>query len=407
MLKLAPKRLRLSSRDTDTLIAAACSQEPVSGLTHDFYKYPARFSPTFARAAIGAFTQPGDFIADPFMGGGTSLVEARVTGRSSIGSDISELAFFVAKTKTHILKKRDLGQLEEWSRLLSHVVKIRSDSECQPAKHPQHYFRNLATRKGWRIKKAISVSLRYADNLGDGVLINFARCSILRTAQWAIDGRRDYPKVSAFRDKLIETVAAMLDGASAYADTIRNTDRDNRLKTKPRTICINCDASKLSEYIDRNALPAPKLVITSPPYPGVHVLYHRWQIHGGRETPAPFWIANRLDGAGESYYTMGARREDDQKYYFSEIERTFAALRTRLSSESLIIQLVAFSNRDHHLKQYLSSMHQAGYQEYILSAHLDNDDGRLWREIPGRRWYANWKGKTNSAHEVVLIHKLH
>jgi hypothetical protein len=32
----------------------------VSGLTHDFYRYPARFSPLFARAAIEAFSKPGD-----------------------------------------------------------------------------------------------------------------------------------------------------------------------------------------------------------------------------------------------------------------------------------------------------------------------------------------------------------
>jgi hypothetical protein len=44
----------------------------------------------------------------------------------------------------------------------------------------------------------------------------------------------------------------------------------------------------------------PKLVLTSPPYPGVHVLYHRWQVDGRKETPLPFMIAGKLDGAFES-----------------------------------------------------------------------------------------------------------
>ena len=48
----------------------------VSGLTHDFYRYPARFSPLFARSAIELFTEPGDTVLDPFAGSGTSLVEA-------------------------------------------------------------------------------------------------------------------------------------------------------------------------------------------------------------------------------------------------------------------------------------------------------------------------------------------
>ena len=41
------------------------TQEPVAGLTHEFYKYPARFSPSFTRAVIQTFTQPGDIIYDP------------------------------------------------------------------------------------------------------------------------------------------------------------------------------------------------------------------------------------------------------------------------------------------------------------------------------------------------------
>src|ERR1700722_17082335 len=44
----------------DALIAGARDYEPVRGLTHGFYKYPTRFSPTFARAVIETFTRPGD-----------------------------------------------------------------------------------------------------------------------------------------------------------------------------------------------------------------------------------------------------------------------------------------------------------------------------------------------------------
>jgi hypothetical protein len=42
------------------LVEAAYDCKPVNGLTHDFYRYPARFSPKFARAAIEAFTEVSD-----------------------------------------------------------------------------------------------------------------------------------------------------------------------------------------------------------------------------------------------------------------------------------------------------------------------------------------------------------
>lgn len=50
-------------------VEAVHTREPVAGLSHGFYRYPARFSPLFARAAIETFTKPGDMIFDPFMGG--------------------------------------------------------------------------------------------------------------------------------------------------------------------------------------------------------------------------------------------------------------------------------------------------------------------------------------------------
>ena len=73
----------------------------------------------------------------------------------------------------------------------------------------------------------------------------------------------------------------------------------------------------------------------SPPYPGVHILYHRWQVKGGKETPAPFWIANSLDGAGTAYYTMNARASSLDRY-FTGIRDTFSKLARIVSSESVI-----------------------------------------------------------------------
>jgi DNA methylase len=82
------------------LIAAALDKSPVSGLTHKFYKYPARFSSVLVQNVIGALSEPGDLILDPFMGSGTTLVEALAQGRSAIGADISSLATFVSQAKT-------------------------------------------------------------------------------------------------------------------------------------------------------------------------------------------------------------------------------------------------------------------------------------------------------------------
>ena len=47
----------LSKSDLDKLIKTIHYSDPVSGFTHDFYKYPARFSPVFARNIIKLFQE--------------------------------------------------------------------------------------------------------------------------------------------------------------------------------------------------------------------------------------------------------------------------------------------------------------------------------------------------------------
>src|SRR2546428_803757 len=123
------KYLELSVRAQEALIAGARDVAPVRGLTHGFYKYPARFSPAFARAAIETFTQPGDLVLDNHVGGGTTLVEALAIGRHAIGVDISPLAEFVARVKTTVFSESDLDRLESWSRRAAAAIDIHKPSD--------------------------------------------------------------------------------------------------------------------------------------------------------------------------------------------------------------------------------------------------------------------------------------
>ena len=98
----------------DSVISSVLNQEKVSGAPHDFYRYPARFSPLFVREAVKAFTQPGDLVLDPFCGGGTTVVEAMVLGRRAAGMDVSSLAAFLTRTKTTPISVRDEAAILGW-----------------------------------------------------------------------------------------------------------------------------------------------------------------------------------------------------------------------------------------------------------------------------------------------------
>jgi DNA modification methylase len=72
-----------------------------SYLTHGYHKYPAKFIPQLTARFIKENSLIGDLVCDPFMGSGTTLVEALVNGRRAYGTDINPVAVLISKAKTN------------------------------------------------------------------------------------------------------------------------------------------------------------------------------------------------------------------------------------------------------------------------------------------------------------------
>lgn len=384
----------------ESIVLAARDTSPVSGLTHGFYRYPARFSPVFVRSVIQAFSSPGDWVVDPFAGGGTALVEAKALGRNALGIDISSLSTFVCEAKTLLLSDQELAALERWRRRLPETINMHAQGHRFESYADAGYYRNLEGPKFWRLRKAIEQGLASVERLrlhGSAVL---ARCAILRTAQWALDARKKLPSISEFRERLSAVAKEMAEGALALRRRVEGIGSGIR----PQTVTLNrSTAGAHAEELVRQISP-PKLIVTSPPYPGIHVLYHRWQVDGRREAPAPFWIAGKLDGAGESYYAMGNRRYPDLKTYFDGLEASFKSIAGMAGPETTIVQMVAFSEADWQLPRYLEVMDRCGFREE-LPWPIDACDGRLWRDVPNRKWHARQKSHAPGSREVVLMHR--
>lgn len=381
----------------DSLLNAIQDQAPITGLTHDYYRYPARFSPSFVRAAIEAFTKEGDIVLDPFMGGGTTAVEAKATGRCSVSVDVSELAVFVARVKTTILSQRELDQVAEWARIASESV-----SPCRPAPTRRSaasalYLRNFP----WRIREMTDQALKLARDLPPRAH-RLARCSLLRTGQWAVDGKKgDIATAREFREMLVEYVDTMSRG---MRELKRESATNRPSSTTVRTYIANQPAeavSRLETALLRRR--KAKLVVTSPPYPGVHVLYHRWQVGGRRETPAPFWISACNDGWGESFYTFGHRGRKTRDFYFSNLKKCFESIHQVIARDGVVVQLVGFNDPDEDLPRYLATMQAAGFEQ--LGMGRKRASNRFWREVPNRKWHANFKGRISASRERLLIHK--
>jgi hypothetical protein len=254
--------------------------------------------------------------------------------------------------------------------------------------------KNLSLPLARAIKKVMALALfTFDDLLPTGNSRNFARCALLNVGQWALNGRKNRVSAAQFRQRLSFTVREMLSGLAELDGELRA-----RGAAHIRPILINDSAANLpahSPFPDELA----DCVICSPPYPGIHMLYHRWQVDGRKESPAPYWLANCQDGEGAAFYNFADRREQAIDAYFTNSLRTLQGIRQVLKAGAPLIQMIAFSDPSAHLRRYRENMRTAGFEEVSPAS------GTIRRQVPSRRWHATLKGNLNGSREVVLVHR--
>lgn len=79
--------------------------------THGFHPWPGRMHPEVAERAIAAFAPKGR-VLDPFLGSGTTAVEALRAGVPYAGSDVSRVAVEVAWTRTRVMPPAECRKVE-------------------------------------------------------------------------------------------------------------------------------------------------------------------------------------------------------------------------------------------------------------------------------------------------------
>ncbi|MFH1195380.1 MAG: DNA methyltransferase [bacterium] len=91
--------------------------------TNSIHPYPAKFIPQIPRHFIQQLSDEGDTVYEPFLGSGTTAVEANILGRNAIGNDVNELAVLISKVKTTPITNNKLTSLDS----LLNKIYIRID----------------------------------------------------------------------------------------------------------------------------------------------------------------------------------------------------------------------------------------------------------------------------------------
>lgn len=398
-----PRLAELRAAALDTTYVSLGGRRTSS--VHEFYRYPARFSPTLARSAIETFTSVGDLVVDPFCGGGTTAVEAQASGRRSAVADLNSLAIFVTNAKVANYTDDALKRACDFAASVD-SLRLARDGDLPLLKEwiESGYTRNVDSSDTWRLRNLIASAVESASQSGDSQSEMLIRCAVLRTGQWALDMRREVPSVEEFRKQLKSNLTSMVTAALARRTAMVDVAGVDQSPSVIHQALPDSHGSLVPSDGDR-----PRLILTSPPYPGVYVNYHRWKVRGRKESPAPYLIANSLDGQGINHYTMSARNKDSLRKYFEKLESAYSGIAAMMGSETVLIQVVGFSDTSDQLPRYLASMESVGLKEVKFDQLATDDDGRLWREVPSRRWWVAARENAETApatgRETVLVHR--
>ena len=226
-------------------------------LTHDFHPYFAAFPPELVYRLLSYHSKPGHVLLDPFMGGGTSIVEGVVGGHITIGSDVSPLSKLICSVKATPIKIRDT----EMTGLLSN---IRRSLANRKQVDPSLYSRISNVEKWFNLKNLTELDTIYSmiqrlENVRFQRFATVAFSNILRKASNAKNAEQHIcidplktpqSAVASFESKILLMKKQM--------DLFYNSYKHCR----PPTLYTH-DARSLSNIISKNYA---DIVVTSPPY---------------------------------------------------------------------------------------------------------------------------------------------
>ena len=124
-----------------------------------------------------------------------------------------------------------------------------------------------------------------------------AKCILLRTAQWALDMRQEVPSADELAESRPTMAHQMIEARTEATSRYRAADPSAAMAFRPRSLIIQQGLPGLASNpsVVRHGV---DFALTSPPYPGVYVNYHRWKLGGRLEVPLPYFIAGQQDGHG-------------------------------------------------------------------------------------------------------------
>lgn len=330
-------------------------------LSHKFHSYPARFIPQIPLVFIRLFTDEGDTVLDPMCGCGTTLVEAFLNNRNSIGNDFNPLAVLISKVKTTLIPENKFKYLEsKFNRTKRYLDLDYSRIEERYNNLPNRIISKIFNKAIIGKLEAIREMILELREEGYNDLYDFGRI-VLSASIWSLvengnglDVENNFiKKIQMMKKELLEMAKVLLE--------------------QPKVKLIKGDARKLevsNESVD--------LIVTSPPY--VNALdYYRVHMYNMLWLGMDFDLFRKHEIGGHSHFIMNRFRLLSE--YLGDMLRAMIEMNRVLKKEKICAIVVGNSSLEYELiesHKYFSSFSSRIGFEHIKTYFRNIDKTRKY-----------------------------
>ncbi len=300
-------------------------------LTHKFHSYPARFIPQIPLTFIKLFTREGETVLDPMCGCGTTLVEAFLNNRNSIGNDFNPLATLISKVKVTLIEETEFRYLKEKLRRMKRYLdldykRIDKRIESLPNRKISKIFNRVVISKLEVIRETL---LEIKEEGGHNDIYDLGRVALSSTI-WS----------------LVENGGGGLDVDDLFLKKINSMEKELKkmskiVKNPPETRIITGDARRLEVETD-----SVDLIVTSPPY--VNALdYYRVHMYNMLWLGMDFDLFRKHEIGAHSHFIYNRFRLLSE--YLGDMLRVMIEMNRVLKKNKLCVIVVGNSSLEYEL----------------------------------------------------------